>query len=101
MSEHLTGHTAIVIGGDDASAVAKALDLYFKDTKKVPVKAGTLGDRLLTAEEVKKLSKLPGLEGLRSQLLSLFNTSATQLVGVLSAPSRGLVTVLKAKQDKN
>jgi large subunit ribosomal protein L10 len=101
LSEHLTGHTAIVIGGDDASAVAKALDLYFKDTKKVPVKAGTLGDRLLTAEEVKKLSKLPGLEGLRSQLLSLFNTSATQLVGVLSAPSRGLVTVLKAKQDKN
>jgi large subunit ribosomal protein L10 len=100
LSEHLTGHTAIVIGGDDASAVAKALDLYFKETKKVPVKAGTLGDRLLTAEEVKKLSKLPGLEGLRSQLLSLFNTSATQLVGVLSAPSRGFVTVLKAKQDK-
>ena len=100
LSEHLTGHTAIVIGGDDASAVAKALDLYFKDTKKVPVKAGTLGDRLLSAEEVKKLSKLPGLEGLRSQLLSLFNTSATQLVGVLSAPSRGFVTVLKAKQDK-
>jgi large subunit ribosomal protein L10 len=101
LSEHLTGHTAIVVGGDDASAVAKALGLYFKDTKKVPVKGGSLGDRILNADEVKKMGALPGFEILRAQLLSLFNTSTTQLVGVLSAPSRGLVTVLKAKADNN
>jgi large subunit ribosomal protein L10 len=99
ISEHLTGHTAIVVGGEDASAVAKALGLYFKDTKKVPVKGGTLGDRVLDADEVKKLAKLPGLESLRAQLLSLFTTSPSQLVGVLSAPSRGMVTVLRAKAD--
>ena len=46
LSEHLTGHTAIVVGGDDASSVAK-VGVYFKDTNKVPVKAGTLGDRIL------------------------------------------------------
>ena len=99
ISEHLTGHTAIVVGGEDASAVAKALGLYFKDTKKVPVKGGTLGDRVLDAAEVKMLAKLPGLESLRSQLLSLFTTAPCQLVGVLSAPSRGMVTVLRAKAD--
>ena len=99
ISEHLTGHTAIVVGGEDASAVAKALGLYFKDTKKVPVKGGTLGDRVLDADEVKKLAKLPGLESLRAQLLSLFTTPPSQLVGVLSAPSRGMVTVLRAKAD--
>tara|TARA_B100001250_G_scaffold385258_1_gene380838 strand:- start:54 stop:569 length:516 start_codon:yes stop_codon:yes gene_type:complete len=99
ISEHLTGHTAIVVGGEDASAVAKALGLYFKDTKKVPVKGGTLGDRVLDAGEVKMLAKLPGLESLRAQLLSLFTISPSQLVGVLSAPSRGMVTVLRAKAD--
>ena len=99
ISEHLTGHTAIVVGGEDASAVAKALGLYFKDTKKVPVKGGTLGDRVLDAAEVKMLAKLPGLESMRSQLLSLFTTAPSQLVGVLSAPSRGMVTVLRAKAD--
>ena len=99
ISEHLTGHTAIVVGGEDASAVAKALELYFKDTKKVHVKGGTLGDRVLDAGEVKMLAKLPGLESLRAQLLSLFTTSSSQLVGVLSAPSRGMVTVLRAKAD--
>ena len=84
-----------------ANTLADSLNKKFKDTNKVPVKAGTLGDRVLSADEVKKLAKLPGLESLRSQLLSLFSTSATQLVGVLSAPSRGLVTVLKAKADNN
>ena len=90
LSEHLTGHTAVVVGGDDASGVAKALGLYFKETQKVSVKGGSLGDRILDASEIKMLAKLPGLESLRAQLLSLFNTSATQLVGVLSAPHGAL-----------
>ena len=89
ISTHLSGHTAIVVGGDDASGVAKALGEYFKKTKKVTVKAGALGDRLL------------GLESLRAQLLSLVSSPSTQLVSLLSAPSRGFVTVLKAKADKN
>ena len=100
ISEHLSGHTAIVVGGEDASGVAKALDLYYKDNDKVTVKGGALGDRLLTAGEIKTLAKLPGLEVLRAQLLSLLNTSASQFVGVLGAPARGLVTVLKAKSEK-
>jgi len=100
ISEHLSGHTAIVVGGEDASGVAKALGLYYKDNDKVTVKGGALGDRLLTAGEIKTLAKLPGLEVLRAQLLSLLNTSASQFVGVLGAPARGIVTVLKAKSEK-
>ena len=101
ISTHLSGHTAIVVGGDDASGVAKALGEYFKKTKKVTVKAGALGDRLLDASEIEQLAKLPGLESLRGQLLSLISSPSTQLVLLLSAPSRGFVTVLKTKADKN
>ena len=100
LDSHLKGHTAIVIGGDDASGVAKVLRDYFISKEKVSVKAGALGDRTLTADEVKQLASLPGLEQLRAQLLSLLNTPATSLVTVLSAPARGMVTVLKAKADK-
>ena len=100
-SEHLSGHTAIVLGGDDPSGVAKTLSDFLIETKKVSVKAGALGDRVLTSDEVKQLSKLPSLEVLQSQLLSLFNTPGTRLVTVLSEPSRSLVTVLKAKADKS
>ena len=100
LDSHLKGHTAVVVGGDDASGVAKVLSDYFKAKEKVTVKAGALGDRSLSADEIKKLAKLPGLDQLRAQLLSLLNSPATSLVTVLSAPSRGLVTVLKAKVDK-
>jgi ribosomal protein L10 len=55
----------------------------------------------LSPEEVKTLSNLPSIEVLQSKLLSLFNTPATQLVSVLSATPRSLVTVLKAKADKS
>ncbi len=101
LTEHLIGHTAIVVGGDDPSGVAKALSDYHKDTKKVAVKAGALGDNVLTASQVQQLSNLPNLETLQSQLLSLFNTPATQMVSVLSATPRSMVTVLKAKADQS
>ena len=100
LDSHLKGHTAVVVGGDDASGVAKVLSEYFKSNEKVSLKAGALGDRPLTADEIKQLATLPGLEQLRAQLLSLFNTPASSLVTVLSAPARGMVTVLKAKADK-
>ena len=100
LDSHLKGHTAVVVGGDDASGVAKVLSEYFKSKEKVSVKAGALGDRPLTADEIKQIATLPGLEQLRAQLLLLFNTPASSLVTVLSAPARGMVTVLKAKADK-
>ena len=71
-----------------------------KKTDKVSVKAGALGQRVLTANEVKQLAKLPGLESLRAQLLSLLNTSTSQLLSVLQAPARGMLTVLKAKAEQ-
>ena len=100
LDSHLKGHTAVVVGGDDASGVAKVLSEYFKSKEKVSVKAGALGDRPLTADEIKQIATLPGLEQLRAQLLSLLNTPASSLVTVLSAPARGMVAVLKAKADK-
>jgi len=100
LSEHLIGHTAIVVGGNDPSGVAKTLVDYNKDSKKVSLKAGALGDSLLNSEQVRQLAKLPNLETLQSQFLSLLNTPATQLVTVFSEPARSFATVLQAKVDK-
>ena len=99
LSDYLSGHTAIVVGGEDPSGVAKALLEYNKESKKVTLKAGALGDLLLTSDQVKQLAALPNLETLKSQFLSLLNTPSTQLVSVLSAPARSMATVLQAKAD--
>ena len=102
LSEFLNGHTAIVVGGDDASGVAKDLGKYFKSTDKVSVKGGILGDRMLSPDEVKQLSNLPSLEVIRAQLLSLLNTPATQVVSILNRPAQSLLNVLQAKaKDSN
>ena len=102
LSEYLTGHTAIIVGGDDASGVAKDLGKYFKTTEKVAVKGGVLGERMLSADEVVQLSKLPSLEIIRAQLLSLMNSPAVQVVSILNRPAQGFLNVLqaKAKEDK-
>lgn len=101
LSDHLVGHTAIVVGGEDPSGVAKTLKTYNKETQKFSVKAGALGDSVLNAEQVNKLASLPNLETLQAQFLSLLTTPATQLVSVLTAPTRSVLTVLKAKADKS
>ena len=98
--EFLTGPTAIVTGGDDASGAAKVLRSFFKNKEKIVVKTGTLGDRQLTAREVSVLAGLPNLETLRAQFLSLLNAPSTRLVTLLEAPARQLATVLKAKVEK-
>lgn len=100
LSEHLTGQTAIVVGGDNPSGVAKIIGEFFKKKEKVAMKAGILNDRALTKEEIEVLAKLPGLEVLRAQLLGLLTQPATGFVRVINAVPQGLVNVLQAKVRK-
>ena len=101
LSEHLTGQTAIIVGGDNPSGVAKALGAFFKKKEKVDVKAGILDEKVLTKEEIAVLAKLPGLEALRSQLLGLLTQPATGFVRVLNAVPQSLLFALQAKAEKD
>lgn len=100
LGEHLTGQTAIVVGGDNPSGVAKLIGEFFKKKEKIEMKAGILNDRALSKEEIEALAKLPGLEALRAQLLGLLTQPATGFVRVINAVPQGLVNVLQAKVRK-
>lgn len=97
VSDHLSGPTAIIVGGSNPSGVAKVLSKFFKDKEKVDVKVGIFNDKTLTKEQVEVLAKLPGLEALRSQLLGLLSQPGTGLVRVLNAVPQSVVNVLQAK----
>lgn len=84
-TKHLTGHTAIVTGGDDAPGVAKVLVKFFKDKQRLEVKVGAMDGKALTKSEIEELSKLPNLAGIRAQLLSLLNTPASSFARLLVA----------------
>ena len=97
VSEHLSGPTAIIIGGNNPSGVAKALGKFFKDKEKVELKVGILDNKTLDTAQIEALAKLPGLESLRAQLLGLLSQPGTGLVRVLNAVPQNVVNVLQAK----
>jgi len=84
-SEHLEGQTAIVVGGEDYAAIAKAVNEFSKKKEKLSFKVGIIGLEKQSAEELKVLAELPSMDSLRVQLLGLFNTPASSFVRVLDA----------------
>jgi large subunit ribosomal protein L10 len=83
LSEYLVGPTALAFS-DDPVASAKLMAEFADQVESFALKGGLLeGGRVLNGADVVALSKLPG----REQLLA-------QVVGGISSPLRGLVTVL-------
>ncbi|MEM0966507.1 MAG: 50S ribosomal protein L10 [Verrucomicrobiota bacterium] len=100
LKEHLSGPTAIIVGGENPSGVAKVLKKFFEDKEKVEMKVGILGDQAFSAEDLVKLADLPGLEELQAKFLSLLNTPAQRFVSVVNAVPQSVVNLLKAKADQ-
>jgi large subunit ribosomal protein L10 len=84
----LAGPTGIVFAGADPVAPAKALKTFSDTVKKVAVKAAYIDGRVVDAQQVEKLAKLPP----KIELIA-------SLVGTLANPLRGLVTVLSGNQS--
>ncbi|MEX0321123.1 MAG: 50S ribosomal protein L10 [Puniceicoccaceae bacterium] len=99
--DKLAGPTAIVVGGNNPPGVAKALEKFFKDKKKLEIKGGVLNKAGLSVSEVSALAKLPPEEILKAQLLGLLNQPASQMVRIIQAVPQGLINVLQAKSDES
>ncbi|MBR0057121.1 MAG: 50S ribosomal protein L10 [Kiritimatiellae bacterium] len=97
----LTGSTAVVTAKGDASELAKVVCEFVKKHAKAQVKGGALDKAALGAAEVEALSKLPGKDQLRAQLLATLMAPATNLVRVFVAPLTGVLYALKAKAEKD
>lgn len=94
----LSGPTAIAYSPDPVAA-PKVISAFAKKNDKLVVVGGGYAGTLLDANAVKALAELPSLDELRAKLLSLINTPATRIAGVLQAPAGQLARVLKAKAD--
>ncbi len=101
IDEYLLGQNALVIGGNNPSGVAKVLTEFFGKKKMVDVKVGILANQRLEKDEIVTLSKLPGLDALRAQLLGLLSQPAQSMVFVLAGVPKAMLNVLQAKADKS
>ena len=84
----LEGTTAIAISQEDYVGAAKILCEYAEKNKNFQVKAGFVDGKMIDAEGVKNLAKLPSKEVLLAQVL-----------GGLNAPITGFATVLKDRKS--
>lgn len=84
----LTGPTAVVVGGKNPAGVAKVLKKFFDEKKKLEVKVGIIDRKIISAGELDQIAELPPFDVLRSQLLSLFTSTAASFVRVVDAKVR-------------
>ena len=91
MDSALSGSTALALcDGEDALAAARVLCKYAEKSKgKFSIKLGYMDGKVISADEVNALAKLPGREGLLSMLLS-----------ALTGNLRGLAVGLNALAEK-
>lgn len=97
LSDHLTGQTALVVGGNNPSGVAKAIDIFFKEREKINLKVGILNEKILDRAQIEILAKLPGLEALRGQFLGLLNQPTSSLVRIFNAVPQSILNIMQAK----
>lgn len=99
MTPMLNGQMALVFA-KSVTEGAKVIDEYAAANDKKLEIIGGFFDKVLTAGDVKMLSKLPSLNELRSRIIATIQTPAQRIATILAAPGTQVARVLNAYAQK-
>jgi large subunit ribosomal protein L10 len=102
MADSFTGPTGVVFVKDNPVPVVKVLNKFIKDNPAAPlkIKGGVLNKTLLSAQDIDMLAELPSREVLLAQLLGVLTAPMRNLVSVLAEVPRKFLRTLNALAEK-
>lgn len=97
MSALLVGPTAVALGDLDEVELAKGIVDETRTVKTLKIMGAWVGGRIMRAEDVHSLAKLPPRAQLQGTFVGTLQAPLASVVGVLTAAQSQLVRVLSAK----
>jgi large subunit ribosomal protein L10 len=100
LQDKFDGPNAIISIYKDPIGAARVIAGIAKEVPSLKLKAGYLGERLITVEDILKLATLPSREQLLAKLVGVLKGQPARLVYALSGNLNKLVLVLNAIKNQ-
>ncbi len=100
LGDFVEGPTAVAIVNGEPVEVAKVLKEFLDEFPALKLKGGLLGEKVLKAEDLERLSRLPSREVLLGMVVGGLNALPARMVHVFRGLLQKLLLTLKAVEEK-